>query len=352
MLDQGAFNTVPCSISQLESEWRNLDPIFIMGMQRSGTSILAIVLLLPGFTSFGEGHLWFEVVEPFSRFRNPHYRRGYRQDVFALGQQRNLLLEKYIALAIDQFHRHNIPEEPRRWVDKSPGPEAVGVAPILAEVFPKSQFLFVVRNGIQTVDSGIRLWHDSTDIFRTMCVGWAKTMSTWRRVRDQLQDRYLEVRQEDMAQDPDKVAKCLTEFLSVPEHREGISDLLRSHRANTAFPDRAPGDYRCAVDWSPEQKTYFVETCRREMEVWGYDFDFDVATVDRHRLAKHYGQPSPRVDERNAHLVEIETEYRALREHLRQVEQGRVMRLLNRLRELRLSLKEWTTKLWDQGRST
>jgi len=304
---------------EVEEAWAKLDPIFIMGMQRSGTSIMAIALLLAGFTGFGEGHLWLELIEPFSRFRDPSYRPAYKQDVFALGAGRNLLLEKYIAVAIDHFHRDNIPDEPVRWVDKSPGPEVIDMVPMLAQVFPKSQFVFMVRNGVSTVNSGLHLWHDRPNIFQTMCLGWVKTMSAWRRVRGEIAGRYIEIRQEDMASNPDGVATRLTDFLGVPECSNSVSDLLRSKRANSAFPNRSPGDYRYQINWHNEQKAYFIETCQEEMEAWGYEMEA--------------------ADLRDTRIEELERKYQALREHfLRKVEQGRVMRLLNWIQKWKLRL--------------
>jgi hypothetical protein len=260
----------------IEQRWDRLDPIFIMGMQRSGTSIMAIALTLPGFTSFGEGHLWFELIEPFSRFRDPDYCPKLRRDIFALGEDRNLLLEKYIALAVDQFHRDNLPEKPTRWADKSPGVYPAKVAPILAHVFPRSQFIFMYRNGITTVNSGLYLWADDPGIFRTMCNGWAETMSTWRRVRESLKNRYIEICQEEMARDSEATAARLTEFLGIPGYREAIAELLRSHRVNSAFPDKPPGDYHYEIDWTDDQKAYFFSTCAEEMKMWGYPIPFSM----------------------------------------------------------------------------
>jgi len=256
--------------ADLEQKWQQLDPIFIRGMQRSGTSVVATALGSIGLTRFGEGHLWFEVLEPFSRFRDPGYCASLKRDTFTLGQGRNLLLEKQIALAIDRFHRDNLPEEPTRWVDKSPGPPGVEAVPMLARAFPRSQFIFMVRSGVATVHSGRRLWSERRGIFRKLCRNWRRVMSTWRQVREELGDRYVEIRQEELAVDPERTAAELTEFLGLPEHREEVAEWFRSRRVNTAFPDRAPGDYGYEVDWSDEEKAFFVAACGEEMSAWGY----------------------------------------------------------------------------------
>ena len=259
--------------SDIEERWSQLDPIFIRGQQRTGTSIMARALRIAGFNGFGEGHLWFELAKPLARFRDPEYRKLAKHDSYALGAGRNLILEKYIALAIDRFHRDHLPPHTIRWVDKSPGPDAVEVVPMLAEMFPKAQFIFMYRNGITTVNSALRKWPDNPNTLRWNCLGWAKTMSTWRKVRGLLEGRYIEIAQEELASNPEETAARLTEFLHIPEHREAIAELFRTQRANTAFPDKPPGDYDYEINWSRTQKKYFIQTCGEEMKAWGYSMD-------------------------------------------------------------------------------
>jgi len=275
--------------TEIEERWQRLDPIFIMGAQRSGTSIMARAMTVLGYSHFGEGHLWFELMAPLARWRDPMYRRRLRRPIFALGEGRNLLLEKYIALAIDDFHRQTLPGNPSRWSDKSPGLPAVEAATMLARVFPRSQFIFTVRSGVSSVHSGLRLWSDREGMFYKLCSNWQRVMSTWREMRQELEGRSLEIRQEELVTHPEGIAAELTTFLGVPEKREVIAELFRSKRVNTAFPDRPPGDYDYQVDWSDDQKALFVATCGEEMAAWGYALPFalDPPWLRRWRKASH-----------------------------------------------------------------
>lgn len=264
---------------QVEKRWNDLDPIFIMGMQRSGTTAIARAMSLCGFTHFAEGHLWLEVMEPLERLQDPSYRSSMRRSEWTLGNGRDLLLEKYIAVAIDQFHRDNLPEKPVRWANKSPGFWAVGKAPILARMFPKSQFIFMARSGTSVVHSGMKLWGDRPTTFYKLCVRWTEVMSTWRQLRTQLEGRYLEIYQEELVADPDSMATRLTDFLNVPEAQQRIANLFGSKRVNTAFPTRSPGDYEYDLNWTSPQKAFFVKNCAQEMEAWGYDVPFPVNPI-------------------------------------------------------------------------
>ena len=321
----------------IDARWQQLNPIFVRGMQRSGgTSMMARVLREMGIVGFGEGHLWFELVRPFEQLRDPDYRPHLRDDSYALGMGRISQLEKYVAVALDQFHRDHLAADSRRWMDKSPGAEAVRVTPLLAELFPRAQFVFMYRNGIATVHSAITKWPDYPDIFRVMCRAWAETMAAWRAVRMLLGRRYIEIAQEDMAAKSLETAICLTDFLGAREYRERVVELFQSKRVLSAFPDRAPGDYRYQIDWTPDQQAYFIETCQGEMKIWGYPVDFD-------RPATGRDGPEMRDDSagileafyrREARITELERRCATLGEHLNRVEQGRVMRLMTGLQRL------------------
>lgn len=256
--------------------WAALDPLFIMGMQRSGTSVLAIAAKDTGqFWGFAEGHLWFELLRPVARLHMPDYMPDLRLDVFALGAGRVDSIERELALAIDRFHRRHFERPAERWVDKSPGQAAVSIAPLLGHAFPRAQFVFAFRNAITTVNSGMRMWPERPDGFRLLCGAWVKTMRTWRQVRPLLGGRYIEIAQERMAADPGATARKLAAFLRISEFGEQMGTLLATRRENSSFPDKKPGDYRIEINWSADERWLFTGLCGEEMSAWGYPLDLD-----------------------------------------------------------------------------
>lgn len=324
--------------THIPETWHQLDPIFIRGMQRSGTSILNYVLSDAGINGFAEGHLCGDLTKALARLYDPTYKKGQviKQEGFALGEGRHTIFEKYIALAIDQYHRDMLSLGSNRWFDKSPGSFPVAVLPMLTRLFPHSQIIFVHRNGIPTVHSGITIWPTRLKIFEEMCQSWAKTMSLWRKLKPLLQGRYIELAQENMVQEPDQVAASLAEFLHTPKCQAEMVERLHSCRANSSFPDRPPGDYSYHIDWSEQRKAFFIETCQTEMEAWGYPLDFERPVAPtREQTAPH---PSPIVDmptyyswlgEYYMDCVERERDH--LRRILEQINQGRVMRVMNKI---------------------
>jgi hypothetical protein len=323
----------PTDGRSLEEQWQRLDPIFIIGSQRTGTSIMWRVLRTANFFGFNEGHLWLDLVESLARFRDPGHKKWLRQRIFTLGSDRNLVLEKRCALMIDRFHRDLLPPELVRWVDKSPGVHAVQLAPMLSQLFPRAQFIFMKRNAISKVNSGISYVSRERDMdaFGAMCRRWTHVMRTWRKLRHLLPGRYIELGQELIAERPYDVGQEVAAFLGVPERAEEFGSVFDSRRENTAFPGREPGDYVYPVDWSDEQQAVLTDLCAAEMRAWGYPLDFQ---------SPGGADPARAEPQAEGHELDMQAYYRWVsrvtagervvrcEEELARIRSGRVMRAL------------------------
>ncbi len=335
-----------------EERWSLLDPIFILGRQRTGTTIVWRALQAAGFHGFPEGQLWHDLLDSFARFRNPMFEPEMRRDFFTLGSGRNLELEKRFALMMDAFHRDHLPPDTVRWVDKSPGARPIRLAPVLAELFPKAQFIFVCRNPITTAHSTVNFLRlhpdllrarDKSDplfVLRSTCEDWVRVMETWRYVHPLLARRYIEVAQEDIALQPDRVARRLTTFLRTPQSSGSVAELFTTRRTNTAFPDKAVGDFIYPVGWSEEWKQLLADICTEEMAHWGYPLDFACPTGPDPALARRPAGVPPdlvtylRWSEHERNKAAHERALAECWDLVERINQGRVMRVLNAIGRL------------------
>jgi hypothetical protein len=249
---------------------------------------------------------------------------------------------------MDRFHRDLLGPDLVRWVDKSPGVDAVQVAPMLAELFPQSQFIFMLRNPIMTVNSSVHYIPKNRPVpkdvvpaeekplhvYRTLCRHWVRVMETWRHVRHLLAGRYIEIPQEQIVVDPDSVARELTEFLGVPRTAETIANTFKSRRENTAFPNKEVDDFFYPVGWKEEQEAVLAEECAHEMTMWGYALDFErPGGPSPARIEKPASAPSDMVEYYRwlGHQSELrcQRELAACQDLLLRINEGRVMRLMN-----------------------
>ncbi len=338
--------------AEVDRAWSELDPIFIVGRQRTGTSVVWRALRTAGFNGFAEGQLWLELVQPFCRLLDPQYAPDLRQQYFALSENRLEELEHRFALTIDGFQRRYVTPDTRRWVDKSPGPTAIRLSPMLARLFPKSQFIFTYRNPITTVMSAeeyVRRQNpDMRDalqgdaFFEATCGHWTRSMRSWRFARRLLGGRFFELAQEHLAAEPARIAQELMSFLDAPEATEAVSEIFGKRRENTAFPDRAAGDYSYSPNWGEEPQRLLTRICGDEAARWGYDLSFDHPSGPDLHLQVADSGPAPTFQEYchwadlegNERARELEAELRVVRGLIEQVASGKAMRVMNRSREL------------------
>jgi hypothetical protein len=154
------------------------------------------------------------------------------------------------------------------FLDKTPGHPMIGAAPFLLECFPDAKFLFLYRNGISNILS--RMVKFGGD-FETHCTDWTRTMTEWLRVKSLL-PHFLEVRQEDMLNNPLAVAQAVTQYLGVPDKAAAIANSLGSgSRERTGA-----GIGRSSLsqtNWSSAQIARFKTICGPMMQAFNYSME-------------------------------------------------------------------------------
>jgi Sulfotransferase family len=153
------------------------------------------------------------------------------------------------------------------WVEKSP--VNTENLPLLSEVFPDAKFIHIIRDGRDAAQSFHRRWGFDP---RHTVWRWKKTVRQGRADGVALgKDRYLEMRYEDLTDDPERHMRKVCEFLGLPYSPEVLGSSMR-HMA----PD-APADGRIVPN-SMKWQQYFgaglqldlERIAGRELEALGY----------------------------------------------------------------------------------
>lgn len=130
-------------------------PIFIIGSPRSGTSMLHWALLQ-------HESLWgseeSEFLLPIARAIGPAYAQGMRFKPHSWLHQQDVDLNEfaaYIGAGLNDLYVSR--SDGMRWVEQTPSYSIVATE--LALLFPTAQFLHIIRDGRQVVDSMRRMWN-------------------------------------------------------------------------------------------------------------------------------------------------------------------------------------------------
>lgn len=227
------------------SEARATDPIIVFGAPRSGTSYLnRIVNEHPKVYVSGESRLFVWA------HRSIHV---VTEDKKAILTHRDKFIDHLLATYPDlirDFYRSIAPHV-RWWGDKNPhygGPENRGCLETIAALFPRAKFVQIVRDGRAVVASRLR---KGWGTFDGNLDAWAAHVEIGCRFGASLpEDRYHELRYEDLVEDDEGSARRLFEFLEIPMHsaviefcesqqvqRTPVSDPTRDFDQDITKPD-------------------------------------------------------------------------------------------------------------------
>jgi len=248
-----------------------IEPIFILGAVRSGTSVmLRLCREVLGCEGGTEGHVWQSVRaldDHFTRVdqAQSHFGEAALAEFSFTKMSRGQLVAGYVD-ALLSLHKKAYGS--KSFVDKTPGPEAIRAAPSVKARIPSAKFIFMKRRGIENVQSQLRRFAGCS--FEVACSTWARPMRRWLEVRETLSPNCMEIDQADLDRDPATVAARLCDFIGRGDPK-AVEKFLRER-----FPEKTKaGDYGDYValgntGWDDTQMQMFSDICGEMMEAYGY----------------------------------------------------------------------------------
>lgn len=266
-------------------------PIFIMGAQRSGTTLLRMLL---------NAHSQIAIPEE-ARFLMPLLEQRHLNDGFHGEDYSNLVSflrasEEYrlwnydsgsffaelegrsdigLSELLDKLYGSFVQSEGKRyWGDKSLFFRRIG---ILARMFPQGSFIHIVRDGRDVFDSW-RKMDASKDCAPAVALDWRLKLGLIERAFARLPaERTLTIRFEDLLADPEQVARTACAFLGV-DYEEGMLDFHKKsrryvgdHHSQLIFkPIEAGNQSKWRNNLSHAEKAAFDLVAGRQLEHYGY----------------------------------------------------------------------------------
>ncbi|MGE0816234.1 MAG: sulfotransferase [Vicinamibacterales bacterium] len=277
-----------------------LPPFFVVGMGRSGTTLLRMMLThhprlaIPyesGFlTRFEDEAGRFAPLDADENLRRlveamlaePNLRRWDHR--FTLEEILSAVTHRSVAGVADTIYgRYAAAKGKARWGDKS---DYLDRMHVLYRMFPRAQFIHIVRDGRDVALSVLKLAWGPNDVVRA-AEWWDAHVAMARRVGAVMgPERYMEVLYERLVEDPERELRRCCAFLN-----EAYSPSMLEYAAGA--PSAIPADTRSlhhGVDTAPYRTRVYA--WKREMK------PVDVALFDRHahRTLAELGYEVPALD--------------------------------------------------------
>lgn len=247
-------------------------PVFIVGSPRSGTSMLARIMLKVGYHGFEEGNL-LGLLYTLNDAVDQHFTWfGTDNPAVLIAHVEPASMKRQIGEMFRQvFERHH-PQPP--WFDKTGNPTVIETIPMLVQIWPHARFIFAKRRAIENVVSRLIKFPDHS--FEYHLQDWARNMGAWREVRAAMPElACIEVDQQDMVRDPIGVALRIGTLLGLsPLQQAQIVGSMTSERPQQSSFGSAERVLSLAdTGWTPADVDRFVQHCKTEMDAYGYTFD-------------------------------------------------------------------------------
>ncbi|MEZ6063489.1 MAG: sulfotransferase [Planctomycetaceae bacterium] len=283
-LSSTATDRIPASASADDCQNPTPHPFFVVGVGRSGTTLLRLMLNShPRLAIPYEGHFIPRYIAESSRFgaltekanrrrlleeilNEPMVRKWdhvWDADDLLERSEHNPTLSGIVAALYEQYA--DAKGKPR-WGDKS---EYIDGIPGISRLFPTAKFIHIVRDGRDVANSVLRLPWGPNDLIAA-ATWWNDYVWVCRRMGQILgPDRYMEVRFEDLLSDPEAILSEVCLFLGEDFSRE----MLEYHRRQKSeIPDdrkwqhqnsNVPPTTARAFAWKQEMKPVDVAIFQR-----------------------------------------------------------------------------------------
>ncbi len=256
---------------------KNQKPIFIIGCPRSGTTLVRVILdSHPHICCGPEMHV-INALQTCQQQIISHWKQlkpyGVSKDEFnqTVAKMYTVFLNQYVA-----------DKNKKRWAEKTP--ENIFHVPFIDTLFPDCQFINVIRDGRDVVTSfkkrwgrlaiinGVKQWNKSADL----TFSFRKQFS---------QDRYFEVKYEDLVRFPRKETKKMMDFLDEPwtedllHHQQHHHDFWFNYSKKT---DTIQKDEKQPDRHSPSRPIFSSSVNR-----WKHDLNVIEKTVVNAKIKKN-----------------------------------------------------------------
>ena len=266
---------------------RRLDPVFVVGHGRSGTSILTNLIRKYLHVGFGtESQFFIRYYRQLARYGDLSVEANRRLLIDDLSTERFFVRSRKYGVRLDQA-RAVADAEPTyggvlaailtqcaeaqqmtRWGDKTP--EYSRHLPILRELFPTAQFIHVVRDGRDVALSGYEVHFGPKNAYAA-AREWGELLERVGAFAATVpQGDFLEVRYEDLLRSPERTFERLIRFLDIDDEGGEVTRTV----GRLAAAEIRPGNFdKWKTQFSRRDREIFEAMAGVWLERYGYQVE-------------------------------------------------------------------------------
>ena len=271
-------------------------PFFIIGVDRSGTTLLSLMLDTHSEIAIpNESHFFIKYYQLF------YHTEAFSSITFKKSLVNDILNEPYVqkweahlspedidfsictglAQTIDAiFTAYAQKRQKKIWGDKTP--EYVTHLDILNRMFPSCRFIHLVRDGRDVAASIVKQWWGAND-FLSAIRSWARRVEISTKMLGMLpQERYLTLRFEDLLQNPEAEIKKITRFLGVKFENtmvesysfnaaKKVGDMISDHHKLLLQRPMISRAFNWKNSLSPPDQALASEIAGEMLQLYGYE---------------------------------------------------------------------------------
>ena len=219
---------------------KKIEPIFIIGVDRSGTTLLSLMMASHSRIAIPyESHFFIPFYKNISSYGDLTQRKNRELLVNEILSERyvrrwdqkinisDINIDKCtsLALTINQIYTAYAKKLGKDiWGDKSP--DHTKEIHIINRLFPDSRFIHIIRDGRDVASSLVQQWWGPGDFITAICY-WKYTIECARKMLRMLPEyRFIELNFENLIVDPENQLKNITKFLGLEFEQSMIRDYM------------------------------------------------------------------------------------------------------------------------------
>ncbi|MCB1754086.1 MAG: sulfotransferase family 2 domain-containing protein [Gammaproteobacteria bacterium] len=268
---------------------RTLTPIFVAGIGRSGTSaVLKSLIHHPAVFKpeiLGEAPLIARFTEFLKEYEDHSPNRDYHLKNYKLDKKvvnklyNNLMFHISNGVPVEQ-----VDAAARYWIAKLSFPESLYSK--YEEIYSGFKIIYVMRNGVEVVNSASK-FHGFADLsFEQLCHRWANSFES----NDYLLEKTncAVIKHHELVSAPDIVYCKVFDKLEIEPHN-GPASFIQTNLFNSSFSETSSVSkikrhfddrLQCWNDWTEEQRSTFISICDKYMGKHGFEKPYANPAVD------------------------------------------------------------------------